>query len=205
MPISSLALPTPPLTFDGLLASIENDHKNDWTKFIKVTGSPTLFYDENRNLYNIVNVSYTSVETGSNWCSNGTSDKEHFIITFPKHIITPVYFTMVTKTTDLTVVTAWYVEGSLDGKKWTTIGSYKDEFQLEVNHQNKTFAFQKIDKFRHIRFTQTDAIQSENHIKHFCLRRIELFGELCSNCMNTVCINKFSPKPSLFIYVYFCL
>ena len=190
-------IPNPGNTIDGVFAHLQLTHPTNWMKYMNITPSTTSEM-EGRDVYNIVNISLTDASRSSNWCSRNVQNSS-ITITFPFHFFVPTHFFFRTKTTDQTVPTSWYAEGSLTGNEWQKIGTYSDEFVLDVNDQNGTFRFDIIQKLKHLRFVHIDGYQNGQHTSCFCLRQLEIYGDLISSCLTCIRRNHFHLLTTFFL------
>jgi hypothetical protein len=83
----------------------------------------------------------------------------------------PTHYTIWTA-----LLKSWVVEGSLDGRTWTTIDKQTDNQDFKRHYKVASFSVSESTEFRFIRLTQTNKTHDEDD--RLCLCAVEFFGIL---------------------------
>ena len=163
-------------SFNGIITYINDQYQNSFKNFIQIEPSSSSNADKRDGAYALINrTSYNdSVYTRRNWCSD-FQDFPNFILSFTSFFVTPTFYSIESRNNeDGYYPKSWKIEGSLDKNKWDKIAEKDAGFDLEDGNQ-KTYAFDEMNTYKHFKFTQ---ITGNNGDNISCLTQIEIFGKI---------------------------
>ena len=114
----------------------------------------------------------------------------------------PSFYSFKTKTSNLAYPSSWTVEGSNNNVKFKKVAEENDVEELKGNGIEKIFKFHSLESFHYFKFTQIKGSVSSISTNHFCMRSVELFGEIVRTNLDT---NKNCEKKFNIHNVFICL
>ena len=191
-------LPTAIPSLDGITTELQNTYStnNKWKEYIKITVS-SMNMANYRDPYNLFNITNSGDAKEDNWCSHDNDKKPYFIVSFTKFSLIASYYSIKLKTIDETFPLEWNVSGSVDNTTWELLNSDTLLNQSLHTGMELIFPFQNMKPYKNYKFEQ---ISNSISTSHFCLRRIEFFGQIYKYPVITLHNhNMFTPTPFLFI------
>ena len=113
----------------------------------------------------------------------------------------PLFYSFKFKTSNEIYPTKWDVLGSINNKDWEEINTDTYEETENVMGAEIIKPFKKQKLFKCIKFQMIDGYPS-NYI-NFCLRKIEIFGQICSYPLETKYNSQIISKAQLFVCILF--
>ena len=181
-------LPDANSSCDGIITKFNNIYGDDFKKFVIIKPSTTSSYPGRVEADALINRSITGNEIKDNWCSSD-AENSSLLLTFLRHKVKPNYYTLESKSNGGSYPYSWIVEASNNLQRWDLIDTKSQSNLLLAVGMIHTFKLNTIKKYKYFRITQLEGLISNDHSNLFCLRRIELFGDVISNEAITNCIS----------------
>ena len=180
-------LPNASSSLNGIITYFNEVYKDDFKRYVTIHPSSTVTIEGRNGAESLINRTMNSTLTIHDWCSKGQGD-DNFILKFHKHRINPKYYTFQARHAYDHFPYSWFVSGSNDMISWKQIGSENQTRVLLERGKVQTFPLNNVNSYKYIKFTQTEGLMSGSLVKRFCLRSVELFGDLLNGNIHSRCV-----------------
>ena len=185
-------------SLNGITAELQKIYSENekWKEYVQIETS-SINGVNGRDPYNLLDQSNNGNEYSDNWCSNESDPNPFLIISFKHFSIIASYYSFKLKTVDETFPTEWFLYGSKNNQTWEQINNDNLSGNPEKGEEI-IYPLKEMKPYKHFKFEQ---VSNNAHTYHFCLRRIELFGQIYNFVLTFS--KHLTFKPSVFLFILF--